>query len=82
MRATQKKIISKPVTRTDDGKYLSNAVLDFEGYSGVQSKVENGHKADENQVSNTSSSLVKFPRYPSSLANFFASSKECATKTS
>jgi hypothetical protein len=59
--ATQKKIISKPVTRTDDGKYKSKAELLFSGKSGVQSNVENGHKADENQVSNTSSSLVNSP---------------------
>ena len=61
IRATQKKIISKPVTRTEEGKYLSKAELDCSGYSGVQSNVENGHSAEENQVSNTSSSLLSSP---------------------
>ena len=59
--ATQKNIMSKPVTSTDEGKYLSNAKLDFCGYSGVQSSVENAQSADENHVSKTSSSLLKVP---------------------
>ena len=54
--ATQKKIMSKPVTRTDDGKkWFSNSFL-----SG-QPKDENGTKAELNQVSNTSGSLVRVP---------------------
>ena len=48
--------MSKPVTRTDDGKkWLSNSFL-----SG-QPKDENGTKAELNQVSNTSGSLVRAP---------------------
>src|SRR5574343_1943863 len=61
IRATQKKMMSKPVTSTEDGRYKSSAGLDFAGYSGVQSSVENGHNAEEDQVSSTSSSLRSSP---------------------
>jgi hypothetical protein len=61
MRATQKKMMSKPVTSTLDGRYMSSAGLDFRGYSGVQSSVENGHSAEENQVSSTSLSRSSCP---------------------
>ena len=51
MRATQKKIMSKPVTSTLVGyQRLRSSVA-----SG-QPNVENGHSADENQVSKLSSS--------------------------
>lgn len=54
MRATQKKMISYPVTKTLDGrKALSSSVSDY------QPSVENGTSAEENHVSNTSSSRVK-----------------------
>ncbi len=75
IRATQKKIMSKPVTKTDEGKYLSITGLETLGYSGVQSNVENGHKADENHVSSTSLSCCKFfGSMPFSVAIFCASS--------
>src|SRR3989304_4693250 len=61
MRATQKKMMSKPVTSTEEGRYISSAGLDFCGYSGVQSSVENGHSAEEYQVSSTSGSRVSTP---------------------
>ena len=53
--------MSKPVTSTEEGKYLSNAKFDFCGYSGVHSSVENAQSEDENHVSRTSSSLFKTP---------------------
>ena len=53
IRATQKKIMSKPVINTSVGwNILSSLVC-----SG-QPKVENVHKPDENHVSNTSSSCL------------------------
>src|SRR4249920_3398043 len=77
MRATQKKMMSKPVTSTDEGKYRSSAGLLVSGYCGVQSSVENGHRADENQVSRTSSSCTRgLP-----CASAFASVSSCATYT-
>src|ERR1017187_5907201 len=51
MRTTQKKMISKPVTRTELGKKTSSS-----GVCSGQPSVEWHHKADENQVSNTSGS--------------------------
>ncbi|MNN67220.1 hypothetical protein D3C81_1828440 [compost metagenome] len=56
MRATQKKIISKPVTSTDDGRKVLKS-----GVSSGQPSVEKGTSADENQVSSTSSSRVSGP---------------------
>ncbi|CAB4543866.1 unannotated protein [freshwater metagenome] len=51
IRATQKKRMSYPVTKTLVGKnFARSSVL-----SG-QPKVENGHKPEENQVSRTSGS--------------------------
>ena len=82
IRATQKKIISKPVTNTDDGRYCCNAILAASfSSSPVQSKVENGHNADEYQVSSTSSSRFRLPVYPSFAANDLASFSSCATYT-
>ena len=51
MRATQKKMMSKPVTSTDDGR---NAVSS--GVSSGQPSVEWHHSAELNQVSRTSGS--------------------------
>ena len=57
MRATQKKIMSKPVTSTEEGKYFcKNKFCSSFVLSPVQFSVENGHSAEENQVSRTSSS--------------------------
>src|SRR5699024_11377824 len=55
MRATQKKIMSYPVTKTFVGKYFFKSAV-----SSGHPIVENGHKAIENQISNTSSSQVTF----------------------
>ena len=52
--ATQKKIISKPVTRTFVGWYLFRSLVE-DGHP----RVENVHNEEENQVSNTSSSCFK-----------------------
>ena len=49
IRATQKKIISNPVTRREVGKYFL-----YSAVSSGQPNVEKGHKDDENQVSKTS----------------------------
>ncbi len=51
MRATQKKMMSKPVTSTDDGRNVRNSRV-----SSGQPSVEWHQSADENQVSSTSSS--------------------------
>ncbi len=57
MRATQKKMMSKPVTSTEDGRYcLTNWFCCSKGLSSIQSSVENGHSAEENHVSSTSGS--------------------------
>src|SRR5438105_622953 len=74
MRTTQKKMMSKPVISTEEGrKVASSGVL-----SGHPS-VEWHHRADENQVSSTSSSrssaLALLPAF------FAASSTLRATKT-
>jgi hypothetical protein len=53
IRATQKKMMSKPVTSTSVGV----VALQLRRLSG-QPSVENGHRAEENQVSSTSSSRV------------------------
>jgi hypothetical protein len=52
--ATQKKIMSYPVTKSDVGKYLFTFSSSWFGHP----KNENGQRADENHVSKTSSSLV------------------------
>ena len=51
IRATQKKMMSKPVTSTDDGRNVRSSQV-----SSGQPSVEWHHSADENQVSSTSSS--------------------------
>jgi hypothetical protein len=62
MRATQKKMMSKPVTSTDGGQVEIERRIRLLRVVGVQSSVENGHSADENQVSSTSSSRDQFAR--------------------
>ena len=57
MRATQKKMMSKPVTKTVEGKKRSSSSVLF-----GQPKDENGTKAELNQVSKTSSSRRRLPR--------------------
>ena len=57
IRATQKKMMSKPVTSTVLGRNRSCSTV-FAG----QPSVENGTSADEYQVSSTSSSRVSAPR--------------------
>src|SRR5687768_14468709 len=63
MRATQKKMMSKPVISTDDGTNCWNSCHSFarSGVSPGQPSVENGHNADENHVSSTSGSRVSWP---------------------
>ena len=56
IRATQKKMMSKPVTSTVDGR---NSAISF--VSAGQPRVENGTIADEYQVSSTSGSRVSAP---------------------
>ncbi len=56
IRATQKKMMSKPVTSTDDGRNARSS-----GVSSGQPSVEWHHSADENHVSSTSSSCVSGP---------------------
>jgi len=56
IRATQKKIMSKPVTSVDEGKKLARA-----GVLSGQPKAEKGTKAELNQVSNTSGSRCRRP---------------------
>lgn len=56
MRATQKKMMSKPVTSTEDGMNNFRS-----GVSSGQPKVEKGTSAEENQVSSTSSSRFNVP---------------------
>ena len=51
IRATQKKMISKPVTSTEVGWKVASS-----GVSRGQPRVEKVHRAEENQVSSTSSS--------------------------
>ena len=51
IRATQKKMMSLPVASTEEGR---NAFMS--GVSSGQPSEENGMRADENQVSNTSGS--------------------------
>src|SRR4051794_6683047 len=75
MRATQKKMMSKPVTSTDDGRNIFASSV----CSG-QPIVENGTSADENQVSSTSSSRRNAPVDPAAAAFAFASSSVRATK--
>ena len=56
IRATQKKMMSKPVTSTLLGRNRSCSIV-FAG----QPSVEKGTSADEYQVSSTSSSRVSAP---------------------
>ena len=51
IRATQKKMMSKPVTSTDDGRNLASS-----GVASGQPSVEWHQSAEENHVSSTSSS--------------------------
>src|SRR6266498_5825340 len=51
MRTTQKKMMSKPVTSTDEGKKKRSSCASW-----GQPSVEWHHSAEENQVSSTSSS--------------------------
>ena len=74
MRATQKKMMSKPVTSTDDGRNIF-----MSGVSSGQPMVEKGTRADENQVSSTSSSRRSAPVTPCAAALAFASSSSRAT---
>ena len=55
IRATQKKMMSKPVTSTEVGRKVLSSLV-----SCGQPSVENGHNAEENQVSSTSSSWRNF----------------------
>ncbi len=55
MRATQKKMMSKPVTSTEEGRKVSRSFV----FSGQPSE-ENGTSCEENQVSRTSSSRLSF----------------------
>ena len=69
MRATQKKMMSYPVTMTLVGyQYFSS------GVSSGHPMVENGHSAEENQVSRTSSSRRMFLEWQCS--HSVASSRE------
>ena len=70
MRATQKKMMSKPVTSTEEGRKVSRSRV----FSGQPSE-ENGTSCDENQVSRTSAS--RFSGLP--FAFSFASSSVRAT---
>ncbi len=54
MRATQKKMMSKPVTSTDDGRNVASSFV-----SSGQPSVEWHQSAELNHVSSTSSSRVK-----------------------
>ena len=51
IRATQKKMMSKPVTSVEVGKYLRSASV-----SSGQPSVPMGQRPEENQVSSTSGS--------------------------
>ena len=53
IRATQKKMMSKPVTSALEGRNSSNPRSAMAASSG-QPRVLNGHSAEENQVSSTS----------------------------
>ena len=69
--------MSAPVTSAFVGKNFFRSSVSF-GHPNV----ENGHNADENQVSSTSVSSVKFTSFPNfSRACTFASSRLFATKT-
>ncbi len=76
IRATQKKMMSKPVISTDDGRKRRSS-----GVSCGQPSVEWHHSADENQVSSTSSSCAKLEGSRPSFARAFprASASSCAT---
>ena len=52
MRATQKKMMSKPVTSTEEGRNAARGPCVLSG----QPSEENGTSAEENQVSSTSGS--------------------------
>ena len=51
MRATQKKMMSKPVTSTEVGYHVRSSTV-----SSGQPSVEKGHRPEENHVSSTSGS--------------------------
>src|SRR5258706_14906457 len=74
MRTTQKKMISKPVISTDEGRKVRNS-----GVSSGQPSVEWHQSAEENQVSSTSSSWRSAPAGLPALRP--ASSALRATKT-
>src|SRR5215471_18930069 len=74
MRTTQKKMMSKPVMSTDEGRNVLSS-----GVSLGQPSVEWHHSAEENHVSSTSSSCWSAP---TGLPAFFAASAALrATKT-
>jgi len=60
IRATQKKMMSNPVTSTEDGRKVSRSRV----FSGQPSEV-NGTRAEENQVSGRPRRGLSAPRYPS-----------------
>src|SRR5690606_10416214 len=64
IRATQKKMMSNPVTSTEPGKKALSS-----GVSCGQPSVENGHSAEENHVSSTSSSCRRVSLPDSALAS-------------
>ena len=74
IRATQKKMMSLPVTSTSEGRKVSRSVV-----SSGQPSVANGTSCDENQVSRTSGSWCNGPAYPEAFAMASASSIERAT---
>ena len=68
--------MSKPVTRTDDGRKCVRSSV-FLG----QPREEKGTKAELNQVSRTSSSRRSEPLYPVARALAIASASDLATMT-
>src|SRR5690606_2102864 len=85
IRATQKKMMSKPVTSTDEGRYCSRSGSSFarpftNGSSGSISD-EKGTSADENQVSSTSGSRTSGPSQPAARASAAAAASSRATNT-
>ena len=84
IRATQKKMMSKPVTSTDEGRKVRRYALAASvSASPVQPSVEWHHSADENQVSSTSSSWMNVVGSRPSFATAFARAADssCATYT-
>src|SRR5690606_25699973 len=85
IRATQQKIMSKPVTSTDDGRNCASSGNRFgrpsrNGCFG-STRLENGTSADENQVSSTSASRTSGPDQPAAFACARASASLRATNT-